>query len=208
MKDLLKGISGDLRVVESEGDNLAQLYNKGAEASSGEFLVFMTPGIVYLKGEGLIEAMRDGVAGMPIKNADMTSYCLGIGFDYNFTPYFIKEESTLDAERPTRDAVGGGLIGINREAFMAIGGFDEGIANHLIEADICLAAQNDGYSILYLTGCLGVFYKNEAAGYWQKAKSKDYDTEWKRKVRFFAKWWGKLPKDDDIIKFLGDWLIV
>ncbi len=226
IKDLLAGISGDVKVVESEGDNLSQLYNKGAEAASGELLVFMTPGIVYLKGEGLIEAMRGGVAGMPVKNADMTPYCLGIGFDFNFTPFFIKEEvesnavrSTLSAERGTqkaerstlnadRDAVGGGLIGINREAFIAIGGFDEGIANHLIEADICLAAKDNGYSISYLPGCLGVVYKNEAVVYWQKAKGKDYDDEWKRRVRFFAKWCGKLPKDDDIIKFMGDWLKV
>ena len=212
MKALLAGISGDLKVVEAEGANLSQLYNKGAEASSGEFLVFMTPGIVYLKGEGLIEAMRGGVAGLPIKNADMTPYCLGIGYDFNFTPYFIKEESAHNAERSTqyayRDGVGGGLIGINREAFMAVGGFDEGIANHLIEADLCLSAKGHGYSISYLSGGLGVVYKSEAAGYWQEAQGKDYDNEWKRRTRFFAKWCGKLPKDDNIIKYMGDLLKV
>jgi len=215
MKELLTGISGDLTVVESEGANLSQLYNRGAEASSGEFLVFMTPGIVYMKGEGLVEAMRDGVAGMPIKNADMTPYCLGIGFDFNFAPFFIKEEVTFKADNKTqnpkrsttnacRDAVGGGFIGINREAFITVGGFDEGIANHLIEADICLAAKDSGYSISYLSGCLGVIYKAEAADYWQKAKDKDHDNEWKRRIKFFAKWCGKLPKDDDIVKFMGD----
>jgi hypothetical protein len=211
IKHLLAGISGDVKVVDAstsltgQGDNLSQLFNKGAEASSGEFLVFMIPGIVYLKGEGLIEAMRDGAAGMPIKNADMTPYCLGIGFNFNSTPFFIKEEV---AQNASRDAVGGGLIGINREAFITVGGFDEGIANHLIEADICLAAKDNGYSVSYLPDCLGVVYKNEAAGYWQEAKGNDYDNGWKRRIRFFAKWCGKLPKDDDIIKFLGDWMKV
>lgn len=212
IKELLAGISGDVKVVESEGANLSRLYNEGAEASSGEFLVFMTPGMVYLNGEGLIEAMRDGIAGMPIKNADMTPYCLGIGFDYNYTPFFIKEEVAQNAEIRTqnvrRDAVGGGLLGINRDAFAAVGGFDEGLANHLMEADLCLAAGNNGYSVSYLPGCLGVVYKKEASDYWQKAWAKDYDVEWKSKIRFFAKWWGKLPKDDDIIKFLGDWMKV
>ncbi|MGD0283574.1 MAG: hypothetical protein ABSB95_14570, partial [Dissulfurispiraceae bacterium] len=124
IKHLLAGISGDVKVVDAstsltgQGDNLSQLFNKGAEASSGEFLVFMIPGIVYLKGEGLIEAMRDGAAGMPIKNADMTPYCLGIGFNFNSTPFFIKEEV---AQNASRDAVGGGLIGINREAFITVG---------------------------------------------------------------------------------------
>jgi len=204
MKELLAGPG--VNVVESEGANLSQLYNRGAEASSGELIVFMTPGIAYLNGEGLIEAMRGGIAGMPIKKkADMTPYCLGIGFDFNFTPYFMKEDPTLNADR---EAVGGGLIGINREAFIAVGGFDEGIANHLIEADICLAAKGKGYSVSYLPGCLGVVYKNESVVYWQKANDNDYDNEWKRRIRFFAKWWGKRPKDDDIIKFLGDWLKV
>ena len=208
MKEMLSGVSGDLKVIETKGDNLSQLYNIGAEASSGEFLVFMTPGIVYLKGEGLIEAMRGGAAGMPIKHADMTPYCLGIGFDFNFTPFFIKEEVASNAERNNLSAVGGGVIGINREAFLTVGGFDEGVANHLIEADICLAVKDNGYSISYLSGCLAVVYKSEAASYWQKVKVKDDDTEWKRRIRFFAKWCGKLPKDDDIIKFIGDWLKV
>lgn len=217
VKELLAGISGDVKVVESEGANLSQLYNKGAEASSGEFLVFMTPGIVYLNGEGLIEAMRDGIAGMPIKNADMTPYCLGIGFDFNFTPYFVtggpapfsgQSGSPGSVGEGKRDAVGGGLMGINRDAFAAAGGFDEGIANHLIEADLCLAARSKGYAISYLPGCLGVVYKKEAAGWWQKDMGIAYEVEWKRKIRFFAKWWGRLPKDDDIIKFLGDWMKV
>ncbi len=235
IKHLLAGISGDVKIIDAstslsdrsrslsgvEGNNLSQLFNKGAEASSGEFLVFMMPGIVYLKGEGLIEAMRDGAAGMPIKNADMTPYCLGIGFNFNSTPFFMTAPSTPLRDLPStsttgrslsevegRDAVGGGLIGMHRRVFESVGGFDEGIANHLIEADICLAAKDKGYSVSYLPDCLGVVYKNEAAGHWQEAKGNDYDNGWKRRVRFFAKWCGKLPKDDDIIKFLGDWMKV
>jgi glycosyltransferase involved in cell wall biosynthesis len=225
MKELLGGISGDLKIVDASTsltDNLSLLYNRGAEAASGEFFVFMTPGIAYIKGEGLAEAMKDGVAGMPIKNADMTPYCLGIGFDFNFTPFFIKEEAASNAERRTQnaerstqnavratlDVVGGGLIGINRESFIAVGGFDEGIANHLIEADICLAAKDKGYSISYIPDCLGVVYKSEAVEYWKNAERNGPEDKWKRKIKFFAKWCGKLPKDDDIIKFMGDALKV
>jgi GT2 family glycosyltransferase len=51
------------------------------------------------------------------------------------------------------------LIGIHREVFESIGGFDEGIANHLIEADICLSAKDKGYPVKYLPDCLGFVYK-------------------------------------------------
>lgn len=211
MKEMLSGISGDIRIVDSQGDNLSLLYNKGAEASTGEYLIFMKPGIVYFKDEGFLDAIKDGIAGMPLKNSDMTPYCLGIGFDFNFAPYFIKEERQSDrategtVPSPSRDAVGGGLIGMHRNIFEKIGRFDEGIANHLTEADICLSAKDKGYFVKYLPDCLGFVFKETFVN---DAKGNDAEGEWKTRIRFFAKWWGKLPKDDDYIKFAGELLKV
>jgi hypothetical protein len=227
MKEMLSGVSGDIRIVDSQGDNLSLLYNKGAEASTGEYLIFMKPGIVYFKDEGLLDAMKGSAAGIPLRNPDMTPYCLGIGFDFNFSPYFIKEErqsgsATVESGlSPSRDAVGGGLIGMHREVFESIGGFDEGIANHLTEADICLSAKDNGYPIIYLPDCLGFVFKETftqqsgSATERQVVRQSDSQPpsaesgeEWKQRIRFFAKWWGKLPKDDDYIKFAGDLLKV
>lgn len=218
MKEMLSGISGDIKIVDLQGDNLSSLYNKGAEASTGEYLIFMKPGIVYFKDEGLIDTMKSGIAGMPLKNPDMSPYCLGIGFDFNFTPYMIKEEQhfrtselpsfqTPDSKLQTPECVGGGLIGIHSEVFESIGGFDEGIANHLTEADICLSAKDKGYSVKYLPDCLGFVFKETFV---QKTEDRGQrtDDEWKTRIRFFAKWCGKLPKDDDYIKFTGDLLKV
>ncbi|BCB96081.1 hypothetical protein JZK55_10030 [Dissulfurispira thermophila] len=213
VKEILSGISGDVKIVESHGDDLSLLYNKGAEAASGGHLIFMKPGIVYFKDDGLLDAMKDSIAGMALRNPDMTPYCLGIGFDFNFAPYFIKEEhqgSTPTDQHITHSlphAVGGGLLGMYRDIFEEIGGFDEGIANHLIEADICLSAKAHGYSITYLPDCLSIVYKETFV---QKAGDRGQTTEedWKRRIKFFAKWWGKLPKDDDYIKFAGDLLKV
>jgi hypothetical protein len=232
IKEMLSGISGDIRIVDSQGDNLSLLYNKGAEASTGEYLIFIKPGIVYFKDEGLLDTLKGGVAGIPLRNPDMTPYCLGIGFDFNFSPYMIKEavSSQQSAVSSTPACVGGGLIGIHRGVFESIGGFDEGIANHLTETDVCLSAKDKGYSVKYLPDCLGFVFKEtfaegsgvkgqgskgtvpdlrtEQGGVVESGLSPSRDDEWKRRIRFFAKWWGKLPKDDDYIKFAGNLLKV
>ncbi len=204
MKGVLSGMSGDLGIIEESSDALSVLYNRGAEASTGEFLVFLRPGIVYFKDEGLIEGMKKGVAGIPLRNRDMTPYCLGIGYDFNSAPYFIKEELTVDGQYSTlnacRDAVGGGFIAMGREIFQDLGGFDEELANHLIEPDLGLKARERNVPVSYLTDCLAFNYKESFFG-------KDLsDKEWKNRVKFFAKWLGKLPKDEDFLKFAGDLL--
>ncbi len=207
IRGMLADMSGDVRIVEAEGNNLALLYNKGADASSGEYLIFMRPGIVYFKNEGLIHAMKDGVTGIPIKNSDMTPYCLGIGFDFNFTPYRIltengSQESGDRRQKTERDAVGGGFIAMSREVFESVGDFDEEIANHLIEPDICLMAKELSIHIKYLSNSLAFNYKET---FFREDVS---DKNWKNRIRFFAKWVGKLPKDEDFIKFAGDLLKV
>jgi len=207
VKETLSAITGGVTIIAAEG-NLAHLYNTGAEISSGEYLVFIRPGIEYSEGEGMGNAMKEGIAGVPIKNPDLTPYCLGIGFDFNFAPYFIKDHgstsltdrsrSLSEVEGSKRYAVGGGLIGINREAFIAIGGFDEGIANHLIEADICLKAKELNIPVRYLPDCLAFNYKETFFG------EDISDENWKNRVKFFAKWVGVLPKNDDFLGHIKD----
>ncbi len=196
IKETLSGISGDVRVVEAEGNNLSILYNKGAEASTGEYLIFIKPGIVYFKDEGLIDAVKDGIAGTPLRNPDMTPYCLGIGYDFNFAPYKIKDKN-IEPE-----AVGGGFIAMMQDVFESTGGFDEEIANHLIDTDMCLRANELDIPIKYVSQCLMVNYKETFYG------EDISDENWENRVKFFAKWCGKLPKDDDFVRFAGDLLKV
>ena len=198
VKETLSAITGGVSIIAAEG-NLAHLYNTGAQISSGEYLVFIRPGIVYFKDDGMGDAMKEGIAGVPIKNPDLKPYCLGIGFDFNFTPYFIKEDPTLNAQR---DAVGGGLIGMHRSIFESVRGFDDGTANHLIEADICLKAKELNIPVRYLPDCLAFNYKETFFG------EDVSDENWKNRVKFFSKWVGKLPKDEDFLSFAGDLLKV
>lgn len=200
IRELLDGISGDVTVVKSKGSNLSSLYNKGAMSSNGEHLVFLKPGIVYLRDDGLLDVTGRGIAGIPIKKADMTPHCLGIGFDFNFVPYYMTDCDDSAAESQI-DAVGGGMISMHRSVYDKVGGFDEGIANHLTEPDICLSAKANGYSVHYLPEALGVVYK-ETFG------KIEADDEWKGRIKFFTKWCGRLPKDDNYIRFAGELLKV
>ncbi|MEW6417019.1 MAG: glycosyltransferase [Nitrospirota bacterium] len=236
IKGMLSGISGDMQIVDAEGHNLSLLYNKGAEAASGEYLIFLRPGIVYFKDEGLLDGIENSVAGLPLKNPDMTPYCLGIGYDFNFTPYKIQnieyraqntDNETFMSQRDAkgnennppsppfgkggmggfsdenyRDAVGGGFIAMSRKIFESIGRFDEEIANHLIEPDICLKAKELNIKVRYLPDCLAFNYKETFFG------EDVSDENWKNRVKFFAKWVGKFPKDEDFINFAGDLLKV
>ncbi len=214
IRDLLNGVSGDVMVVESEETNLSALYNKGAASSNGEYLIFLKPGIVYLRDEGLLDVIGKGIAGIPIKKADMTPYCLGVGFDFNFVPYNITDSEDSTGEHKV-DAVGGGMISMHRTVYEKSGGFDEGLANHLIEPDICLSAREKGYSVYYLPEALGVVYKetfekntDDNTGEASNNQPDDCDDEWKKRIKFFAKWCGGLPKDDNYIRFAGELLKV
>ncbi|MDC4226441.1 MAG: glycosyltransferase family A protein [Candidatus Manganitrophus sp.] len=52
MKPFLPALSGDLRIVEANDDRLPFLYNRGAEAATGDRFIFMKPGVLYIKGVG------------------------------------------------------------------------------------------------------------------------------------------------------------
>lgn len=195
ISEILGALSGDVRTIRVEGDQLGKLYNKGGEIATGELLFFMPPGTLYMKGEGLLERVREGVVGLPIRNPDMSPQSLGIGFDFNGSPYPITEESR------TPDVVGGGFVGMRAESFWAIGRFDEDMANHLIETDLCLKAIENNIPVNYHSDGLAVQYKKTFFG-------EDLSEEaWRNRVRFFTKWVGKLPKDEDILTFSKDFLL-
>ncbi|HZX48163.1 MAG: hypothetical protein A2Z47_04475 [Thermodesulfovibrio sp. RBG_19FT_COMBO_42_12] len=195
MHGILSGVSGDLKITGAEGP-LANLYNTGADISSGEYLIFLRPGIIYFKDGGGLNVMKDGVTGIPIKNPDMTPYCLGIGFDYNGAPYKITDE-LIKAQ-----AVGGGLLGVSRRILDSVGGFDEDVANHLIEPDICLKAKDLNVPIRYSPDGLAFNYKETFFG------DDVTDEDWKNRIKFFAKWVGELPKDEDFMNFARNLLMV
>ena len=189
LREILAPVAGDLIVRDAADAGLGELYNRGAAAASGERLVFMRAGMLYFKDEGLFDAAAHGVAGMPVRQADMTPYCLGLHYNFNSDPCFITV-----AGQPVQ-AVGGGILACSRSAFADTGGFDPLIANHLVEADFCLAASQAGIAIFFQEEALALHILDSFY-------AADLDeAAWPRRLRFFAKWRGRLPKDENFISY-------
>ena len=192
VSESLAPFAGDISVVEAEGGSLGALYNKGAESARGEVLVFIRPGVLYFKDGGLIEAAHGAVAGIPLHDSEMRPYCYGLTYDFNSDPQF-----NTDAEKAPQ-AAGGGILATDRSVFTGACGFDGDIANHFVEADFCMAVKDSGGTLQF---------QNEGLALSMVETFYDLDRNddtWTRRIRFFAKWQGKLPKDEDYVGFAGD----
>lgn len=196
VRQVLDGVSGDIRIVECHQNGLGSLYNEGMKRATGEVLVFLTPGVIFPEVGGLIEKTGEGLLGFPLRNQDGSPYCMGIAYDFNSTPYAMTDDSK-EAE-----AVGGGIMAMRRDLYTQLGGFDEGVANHLVEPDFCLKARQAGQSMKILQELSAIKLQEAYFGY-------DLSNEnWKNRVRFFAKWVGKIPKDEDVSSFAKEVLKV
>ena len=196
IRQVLDAVSGDLQIVESDHQRLGSLYNEGARRANGEVLVFLTPGVLFPEVDGLIEKVGDGPLGFPLRNQDGSPYCLGIGYDFNATPYKMTDDSK------ELEGVGGGMIVMRGDLYEQLGGFDEGVANHLVEPDFCLKAKQAGRGIKILQELSAIKVQEAYFG-------EDLSNEnWKNRVRFFAKWVGKIPKDEDVSSFAKEVLKV
>lgn len=191
LREALAPVAGDLVVVEAEGQGLGALYNRGANASSGDTLVFLRAGLLYYKDDDFYAAAAEGVAGMPIRHVDMTPYCLGLHYNFNSDPGFATRDD-LQVQ-----GVGGGILGCARAVFVQVGGFDADIANHLVEADFCLAASGAGIGVFYQQAALALHIGD---GFYDQDR---HEPAWPRRLRFFAKWRGRLPKDEDFMGYAG-----
>jgi len=189
MKEPLEALSGDVVTVEHHSESLACLYNAGARHCSGEVLVFMCPGIAHVKDDGVLESANKCITGMEIRTAGMEPFCCGLTFDFNSVPTRITNPSK------EVQAVGGGMLAVSRSLFESLKGFDEEIANQFVEADFCLGAKEQGIDCRILDQGLAVCMKETALNGGVSLE------HWKERIAFFAKWRGRLPKDENYVEF-------
>jgi hypothetical protein len=198
MKEMLAGLTGNVQIVESSGGSYAGVLNEAARQSSGSRIIFIEPGVIYFRDEGFLEAVDGGVAGIPIVSTDMTPLNLGGSFDFNHSPCRLKTTADKPMIYPTKF-----LIGIDRLVFERLGGFVADIEYHT--ADFCLSARRLGYPIRMAENALAMQFK--LVNFKQPSGYCHHEGSWKIGIRFFAKWCGKLPKDDDYITFAKDMLV-
>ena len=197
LREMLENLDGNVRIIDSLGDNYAADLNAAARETSGGRLVFIEPGIIYFRDEGFLEAITGGVAGIPVANNDMTPLNLGIGFDFNHAPCRLTSVGKTPPFCPSS-----AIVGIDRGVFERLGGFAENIDFHL--PDFCLSASQLGCPMRMAEKALAIKFKHVKLN--QPGKYHFHDGGWQRGIRFFAKWCGQLPTDDDYITYAKDML--
>jgi len=194
VRECLMSVAGDVVLVDTAGESLGAYYNEGAGRSSGEYLFFLAPGILVEKCELPLTALDRSVAGSNIYHEDGSPWSLGYHFDFNGVPVRSVSEPS---EPPSSGVVGGGFLALSRDVFMACKGFDAVIADAFVEADICLSAVAQGYGIDRSPAVLCRKYADSSETI--PERNGFYDGDWRGRVRFFAKWIGKIDKNDDFL---------
>ncbi|KJU85725.1 hypothetical protein MBAV_002080 [Candidatus Magnetobacterium bavaricum] len=189
--------SDGLTIVQSRAEErIATIFNCGLEAASGEFLVFILPGVLMVKDNNFMDAIREGIAGIPIYNTDLTPFRLASGTDFNFTPKAITEAGKK------AEFVVSLLFGVNRDVFESLGGFDKDTIFFAVE--LCLLAREKGYKVTHCNEDFGILFKT--CNYTDFNDFRYHAGDWKRSVNFFARWYAKLQKDDDFLSYAKDML--
>lgn len=167
-----------LTVIDREKNlGFAAACNRGAEAASGEYLLFLNPDCL-LPDDALmesVEAMQKEpdawLAGCCLINPDGTEQAgarrklltpwlaLVEGLRlYRLAPrhpYFARmnlssEGETSDDKPPTIPATSGAFMLIRRQRYLDLGGMDEGYFLHVEDLDFCFQVQAQGGRIIYL----------------------------------------------------------
>lgn len=200
-KELVDSLSGDVVVASCPDERISTLFNVGAAQASGEFLIFLKPGMIILRVDDMLALMPLGVVGMPICDQDARLIGGTYSFDFNYTPREVPP--VTEGSQPA--AVGGGVLAVPYAVFMRLGGFDELVANHLAEVDFCMKARSAGTGILLSNNSLAGRLHGAFGASDDDRFSPDLPAAltWRGRVRFYAKWWGKLPKSEDYLAYAG-----
>ncbi len=155
-------LRGNVRVIRNETNlGFAKACNQGARAARGRYVLFLNNDTVPLEGwlvplvEELEYKPHVTVVGSKLLYADGTIQHAGVVFSKVFlTPYHLYQHSRGDLPAANRrrefQALTAACLMVRREAFEAVGGFDEGYLNGFEDVDLCLKIRERGGQVVYL----------------------------------------------------------
>ncbi len=175
-----KTASGELLAIRNDPPQpFAASCNRGAEAASGDFLLFLNNDIVAFPG--WLEAMlhtakryeRIGAVGAKLLYPNGTIQHAGVGFHYfrrlrRVGPYHIFRKFPRDAAAVTKEreyrCVTGACLLTPRRLFFETGKFDERFINCFEDVDYCLRLHSLGYKIIYTPEAELLHYEGQTSG--------------------------------------------
>lgn len=156
--DFLATLEGDIKVIRNtENLGFTRACNQGAQAASGEFLIFLhndtIPHANWLTElVDVADAWKDvGIVGSKLLCPDNTIQHAGIAVHpIQAIMYADRPSNFMPASKP-RDlnAVAAAGMLIRRELFFAVGCFNEGYINRYEDIDLCLSVRATGKRVFY-----------------------------------------------------------
>jgi len=181
--------SPNIKVVTWEREfNFSAINNYGAAFACGEHLLFLNNDIEIITPDWLEQMVMFtqrsdvGAVGIKLLYPDDTVQHGGIavgvcGSAANLCPLFPRDyEGYMSrlAVASNMSAVTGACLMAKREAFEAVGGFDENLAVSFNDVDFCLKLANAGYYIVF---------NPMAEAYHYESRSRGYDTRGEKRER-------------------------
>jgi len=172
--------NGDIEVMQlDEPFNWGRFNNLAAAGREHDIFVFanndlefLTPGWDNIVRESLSDEAA-GITGARLLYPDLTVQHAGIAMGVNQgRPVHEGLGADTGAGGPMNrwrrsrqaSAVTGALMAVKRQAFEAVGGFDERLAVAYNDVDLCLSVREAGFSVLYEPGLEAIHHESRTRG--------------------------------------------
>lgn len=207
-------------VVEAFGDvitfirrqtngGFAAACNEGADAATGRYVLFLNNDTEPLEGwldalvADLVSHPRAAVVGAKLLYPDGTVQHAGVvicqdGWPRHLYQGFEADHPATNRSRAFR-AVTAACMLVDRDAFVAAGGFDCAYRNGLEDVDLCLRLGSLGYEVRYCHHSVLVHHESVSRG----RRSKDIDAG----ARLYRERWTDSVAADDIDYYVQDGLL-
>jgi|GEM_PF-903457 len=160
MREFLRGLEGDVRIINNNVEvGFGVACNQGADAATGEHLIFLSTDAVPLTGclQSLVKSADGdpdiGVVGPMVLGADNTVKQIGLCFGDDCVPKRAFEGLRADDPQVLSlrevQAVGFPCVLVKGWLFQQIGGFAGSRFVHFEDADLCLRVREAGAKVLY-----------------------------------------------------------
>lgn len=208
--EVLAGFGDALRSVRlDENAGFAGACNAGAHEAAGELLVFLNNDTIPVAGwlDALVahaDAHPDaGIVGAKLLFPNETVQHAGVVICQDGNPRHIYAGFPASHPAVNRSrrfqAVTAACMLVRREAFDAVGGFDEAYRNCLEDTELCLQAGARGYEVRYCHE--SVLYHLESVSRGRRAK------EIERNAKLFRSRWDGRARRDDLDYYVADGLL-
>ncbi|MCL2539619.1 MAG: glycosyltransferase family 2 protein [Oscillospiraceae bacterium] len=195
------GKRDNISVVTWEREfNFSAICNFGASFAAGEQLLFLNNDIEIITPDWLEQMIMFtqrsdvGAAGIKLLYPDDTVQHGGIavgvcGSAANLCPLFPRDYEGYMSRLSVvsnMSAVTGACMMVKKEAFGAVGGFDESLAVSFNDVDLCLKITNAGYYVVFNPTVEAYHYESRSRGYDTRGKNRERMEREKALLR--AKW--------------------